>query len=245
MALCRPSRLSPGGLRRFSPGAFSPSPRPRPRSQSGRSPTGSPRALPPPRTLACMSSTIPHSIRAVTPRSPSTPPRLRPLRRTARTQGDGAPLDAEPTVDLDARVAPLAETGAPVAETGAPPTGEESGVPPVESAPPVSPAGPPSAPPSPPDELPAQLGEQVTSPGRDGRNTRQNLRFDSGTPAPPRSFSDGAGRPPSGTARSPRQCLKRSPPRRCSPGRPFRAGRRTGSDRRSGSRRPSRCPSDP
>ena len=38
--------------------------------------------------------------------------------------GDGAPLDAEPTVDLDARVAPLAETGAPGAETGAPPTGE-------------------------------------------------------------------------------------------------------------------------
>jgi LysM domain len=46
--------------------------------------------------------------------------------------GDGAPLDVEPTVDLDARLAPLADTGAEVSE-------EESAVAPAE---PVAPGGP-------------------------------------------------------------------------------------------------------
>jgi nucleoid-associated protein YgaU len=42
--------------------------------------------------------------------------------------GDGAPLDVEPTIDLDARLAPLADTD---------PSAGDEGAPPVESVPPV------------------------------------------------------------------------------------------------------------
>lgn len=48
----------------------------------------------------------------------------------AEDTGDGAPLDVEPGVDLDARLAPLADTGAPGID-------EPAGVPPAEVAPPV------------------------------------------------------------------------------------------------------------
>src|ERR671918_1523797 len=44
--------------------------------------------------------------------------------------GEGAPLDAEPTVDLDARLAPLAETDPSL-------DGEQSAFPPAESHPPA------------------------------------------------------------------------------------------------------------
>jgi nucleoid-associated protein YgaU len=57
--------------------------------------------------------------------------------------GDGAPLDIEPTVDLDARLAPLADTDPSASDEGAPPV---ESVPPVGSVPPVS-----AAPTVPPD----------------------------------------------------------------------------------------------
>ena len=49
--------------------------------------------------------------------------------------GDGAPLDVEPTVDLDARLAPLADTDPSAGDEGAPPV---EGVPPVGTVPPAS-----------------------------------------------------------------------------------------------------------
>jgi hypothetical protein len=49
--------------------------------------------------------------------------------------GDGAPLDVEPTVDLDARLAPLADTEPSAGDEGAPPV---ESVPPVGTVPPAS-----------------------------------------------------------------------------------------------------------
>jgi LysM domain len=108
--------------------------------------------------------------------------------------GDGAPLDVEPTVDLDARVAPLTETDAPVTDTGAPPSEEASGVPPVDTVPPVTP----EAPPSPAVELPGQVGEQVTSPRLNRRHPRENVRSRARPPASPRQDDEGAGASPQG-----------------------------------------------
>jgi hypothetical protein len=53
--------------------------------------------------------------------------------------GDGAPLDVEPTVDLDARLAPLADAGPEVSE-------DQAAVPPTEAVPPGGPATPGTAP---------------------------------------------------------------------------------------------------
>jgi nucleoid-associated protein YgaU len=108
--------------------------------------------------------------------------------------GDGAPLDVEPTVDLDARVAPLAETSAPVTDTSAPPSEEESGVPPAGSVLPVEAGTQSSAPPSPPIEQPAQVADQGTSP-RVGPDAHLDLRSDADAPASPPRVSDGAGAP--------------------------------------------------
>jgi hypothetical protein len=109
--------------------------------------------------------------------------------------GDGAPLDIEPSVDLDARVAPLAETSAPVTDTGAPPSEEESGLPPAGSAPPVEAGTQISTPPSPPIEQPAQVADEATSPGVDGPDAHLNLRSDAGAPASPPWARKGAGAP--------------------------------------------------
>jgi LysM domain len=110
--------------------------------------------------------------------------------------GDGAPLDVEPTVDVDAQLAPLADTVDPETETGAPPTAEDPGTPPVGSIPPVVPEAPNSAPPSTPVELAPPADERTTSPRVDGPDTRANLRSDAGPPPPPSRVDDEA-RPPS------------------------------------------------
>jgi LysM domain len=104
--------------------------------------------------------------------------------------GEGAPLDAEPTVDLDARAVPLDETGVPPSESGTPPVGEELGVPPVESVPPVEPETNSGAPPLPPVEPPAQAGEQTTTPRVDEPKTREKKRSDADAPSSPRGDGD-------------------------------------------------------
>jgi LysM domain len=128
--------------------------------------------------------------------------------------GDGAPLDVEPTVDLDAQVDPLAEDVAPVTET-APPADEESAVPPAESVAPVGPEAPPSAPPTPPAEPPAQLDEQVGGPSTDTPTNRGRARSDAGVPGSPHRGSDGAGAPSEdhrGVARAAPSPLTAPPP---------------------------------
>jgi hypothetical protein len=128
--------------------------------------------------------------------------------------GDGTPLDVEPTVDLDARLAPLADTGTPGTDSGAPATGEESGVPPAGGVPLAAPGDPTGTPPggaappgaiAPPTGLetpgdtsdpnrratsPRPPADRLTKPGE-----RENLRFDAGAPAPSPRVSDGVGAP--------------------------------------------------
>jgi nucleoid-associated protein YgaU len=129
--------------------------------------------------------------------------------------GSGAPLDVEPTVDLDAQLAPLAETDAPAAE-------DQAGVPPAESvasgellapgpAPPSGalPAGesvPPATPTAPTHtgELAARSGSHGTSSHRIGGSTRSRYSRDdarSGARAPTRSErgSDGTEAPSEAT----------------------------------------------
>jgi nucleoid-associated protein YgaU len=136
--------------------------------------------------------------------------------------GEGAPLDVEPTVDLDAQLAPLAETDASLDD-------EQSAVPPAESPPPDSPVPPsettPGAtiPPSglaqpggpaPPAE-PTGRAERDVSAGQrsapaDERRTHglgthlptraryihKDERSDAGAPASSQRVSDGAGASP-------------------------------------------------
>jgi hypothetical protein len=134
--------------------------------------------------------------------------------------GNGAPLDVEPTVDLDARLAPLAETGASPGDEGVPPaesTSPVDPVPPGNTAPggamppgatsqpgaPEPPGGTPgtslgAAPPSTPVEL--APGARDTSSHRSDRSLRSRYthkyaRSDAGAPAPSERVSDGAGAP--------------------------------------------------
>jgi nucleoid-associated protein YgaU len=137
--------------------------------------------------------------------------------------GDGAPLDVEPTVDLDARLAPLAETDASPGDEGVAPV--ESGSP-VDPVPPGStapggavppdatsqPAAPEpqgdtpgtslgAAPPSTPVEL--TPGPRDSSSHRSDRSLRSRYthsyaRSDASAPALSERVSDGAGTP-SGT----------------------------------------------
>ena len=98
--------------------------------------------------------------------------------------GDGAPLDVEPTVDLDARLAPLADTDPSAGDEGAPPV---ESVPPIGSLPPVR-----SAPAAPPDSA---------APGGGDGSAAQP-----GSPESPRGTpGTGLEEPPSGTpvARAP------------------------------------------
>jgi LysM domain len=137
--------------------------------------------------------------------------------------GDGVPLDVEPTVDLDARLAPLAEPDRSLGD-------EQSAVPPAEALPPET-AVPPSdvvpgatippdqsaqpggsAPPAEPmvgaerdvsaGQGPAQVDERTTHgtaathlPTR-ARYTQGDARSDAGAPASSHRVSDGAGAPP-------------------------------------------------
>jgi LysM repeat protein len=134
--------------------------------------------------------------------------------------GDGAPLDVEPTVDLDARLTPLAETDASPDDEGVPPAESTS---PVDSVPPgnTAPGGaaPPgatsqpgapetlgdtpgtslgTAPPSTPVEL--APGTRDSSSHRSDRSLRSRYthkyaRSDAGAPASSEWVSDGAGAP--------------------------------------------------
>jgi hypothetical protein len=133
----------------------------------------------------------------------------------AEDTGDGVPLDVEPGVDLDARLAPLADTGAPVID-------EPPAVPPAEAVPPVD-AGPPGgsvsvgsgAPPGGPEAPgepldgdarafppgpPAEAGEtpagspRTLAPTRP-RSTYEDVRSDPGAPAPTERVAVGAGAP--------------------------------------------------
>ena len=142
--------------------------------------------------------------------------------------GEGAPLDVEPIVDLDARLAPLAETDASMDD-------EQSAVPPAESNPPnpavppneaspgaaIPPGGVPQADlPEGPGEIQARLGGEL-SPGQPfpavGAKQTQGLgtqlstrarytrgaRSDAGAPASSQQVSDGAGAFPVWTETSP------------------------------------------
>ena len=92
--------------------------------------------------------------------------------------GDGAPLDVEPTVDLDARLAPLADTD---------PSAGDEGVPPVETVPPIGSVPPGSAAPTVPSGSAA--------PGSGHGSAAQP-----GSPESPRSTPDTSiGAPPSNT----------------------------------------------
>jgi len=108
--------------------------------------------------------------------------------------GDGAPLDVEPTVDLDARLAPLAETDAsledeqsavPPAETPSP----DGAVPPSEPAPGavIPPAA--SAQPGAPDALgePVDPAESDVSPGPHLTPAGEGLARGLGTHVPSRA----------------------------------------------------------
>ena len=92
--------------------------------------------------------------------------------------GDGAPLDVEPTVDLDARLAPLADTDPSAGDEGAPPV---ESVPPVGSVPPGS-----TAPLAPPDS---------SAPGGGHGSAAQPGSPESPRPTP----GTGLGAPPSNT----------------------------------------------
>jgi LysM repeat protein len=132
--------------------------------------------------------------------------------------GDGAPLDVEPTVDLDARLAPLAETDASPGDEGVPPVQSVSPVdtvPPGNTAPggavppgatsqpaaPEPPGGIPgtslgAAPPSTPVEL--APGTRDSSSHRSDRSLRSRYtpkysRSDAGAPASSEGVGDGAG----------------------------------------------------
>jgi hypothetical protein len=133
--------------------------------------------------------------------------------------GDGAPLDVEPTVDLDARLAPLADTDASPGDEGIPPAERTRPVDPVqpgntapdEAAPPATPqpaapeppGGAPgtslrAAPPSTPVEL--APGARDTSSHRSDRSlrsryTHKSARSDAGAPALSERVSDEAGTP--------------------------------------------------
>jgi LysM domain len=136
--------------------------------------------------------------------------------------GEGAPLDVEPTVDLDARLAPLAEPDPGLGEeqSAVPPSDAlppESAVPPSDAVPgaavppsqPAQPVAP--APPAEPmdgsdgDVAGGQESAQVDERGTRGtathlptraRYTHGNARSDAGAPASSQRVSDGAGARP-------------------------------------------------
>jgi nucleoid-associated protein YgaU len=150
--------------------------------------------------------------------------------------GEGAPLDVEPSVDLDARLAPLAETDATLDdEQSAVPPAEalppESGVPPSDAAPgaaiPPGPAAQPGgpAPPAEPGDRPqSQVSPGLPSAPADVRwthglgthlSTRARYtpspRTDAGAPASSQRVSDGAGASPGWTETSPVAQIDDSP----------------------------------
>jgi hypothetical protein len=134
--------------------------------------------------------------------------------------GDGAPLDVEPTVDFDARLAPLAETDASPGDEGVAPVGSGS---PVDPVPPGStapggavppgatsqPAAPEpqgntpgtslgAAPPSTPVELtpgPRDSSSHRSDRSRRSRYAHKYARSDAGAPASSERVGDGAGAP--------------------------------------------------
>jgi LysM domain len=134
--------------------------------------------------------------------------------------GDGAPLDVEPTVDLDARLAPLAEPDDAVGqETAIPPTeavspdaavppGVAPGavIPPGVSAQPGGPGSPGDPPASPEGHLvPGKLRVQDGQPRADSprthlptpaRSTYEDVRRDASPPASSQQVGDGAEAPP-------------------------------------------------
>jgi hypothetical protein len=92
--------------------------------------------------------------------------------------GDGAPLDIEPTVDLDARLAPLADTD---------PSAGDEGAPPVESVPPV-------------DSVPPGSAAPTVPPGSAAPGGGHGSAAQPGSPASPRTTpGTGLGAPPSTT----------------------------------------------
>jgi LysM domain len=133
--------------------------------------------------------------------------------------GEGPPLDGEPTVDLDARLAPLEtdtsvgeeESAVPPAETVSPDTAVPPSAAPGGAVPPgtsAQPGGPnPSGPVAPPEgdalpgQPPAQAGlvrahrPRTHLPTR-ARSTYTQGRSDAGAPASSQRVSDGAGAPP-------------------------------------------------
>jgi nucleoid-associated protein YgaU len=136
--------------------------------------------------------------------------------------GEGTPLDVEPTVDLDARLAPLAETDAsPDEEQSAVPPAEspssESAVPPGEAAPGAAiPPGGSAQPggPAPPAEPTGRAEGDVSAGQRSAsadelrtnglgrhfptraRYTHEDARSDAGAPASSQRVSEGGGAPP-------------------------------------------------
>ena len=138
----------------------------------------------------------------------------------APDSGSGAPLDVEPTVDLDAQLTPLAETGAPGTE-------EQAAVPPVETVTPgavppsdavpdgtvspgatAQPVGPetpglypnPAAGAVPPAQPSTEAGEWSTHGPRTHKPIRAHgahnyVPSDAGAPALPQRVGDGAGAP--------------------------------------------------
>jgi hypothetical protein len=136
--------------------------------------------------------------------------------------GDGAPLDVEPTVDLDARLAPLADTDTSLDD-------EQSAVPPAEipssdgAVPPDEPApgaaippdasaqpGAPEAPGEPIDPAESDASPELLSTPEDegrargmgthaptrARYTHADVRSSAGAPASSQRVGDGAGAPP-------------------------------------------------
>jgi nucleoid-associated protein YgaU len=94
----------------------------------------------------------------------------------AEDSGDGAPIDVEPSVDLDARLAPLADTGVPVVD-------EPAAIPPSDAVPPVDPG---------PTDGSAPLGEEVPTGGLETPGAPPNRNAATVAPAPP---MDGRTRP--------------------------------------------------
>ena len=152
--------------------------------------------------------------------------------------GEGAPLDVEPTVDLDARLAPFAETDAA-------PDDEQSAVPPAETLPPESAVPPSDAAPDaaiPPGasaqpDVPGGPGEPLNSPAGDvapgqrptpadarrahgvaahlptrAHYTRADTHSNTDAPASSQRVSDGAGASPGWTETSPVAQTDSSPP---------------------------------
>jgi LysM domain len=134
--------------------------------------------------------------------------------------GDGVPLDVEPTVDLDARLAPLADAGpevsdeqaaVPPAEVVAPGGAAAPGEAPAPVTPSPSGAAPPPTPPASGTDGPnarqvgsAQLeaqanalraGQAQTRPSRPARYTQAEMRPGPDAPASSPRVGDGAGAP--------------------------------------------------